>query len=70
MGFLVIILALEVWPMVTLIRWRVAAARGRRAWQPVPSIAKRIATISYLEAVLVIAMVVAAVMVARGYGSA
>lgn len=70
MGFLVIILALEVWPMLTLIRWRVAAARGGRAWQPVLSIANRIAAISYLEAVLVSAMVVAAVMVARGYGSA
>src|SRR5688500_3780698 len=28
MGFLVIILALEIWPMITLIRWRGALRRG------------------------------------------
>jgi putative membrane protein len=70
MGFLVLILALEIWPMITLIRWRVAAARQGDAWRPDEAAAARIRTISYGEAALVIAMVIAAVMMARGYGSA
>lgn len=49
MDFFVLILALEIWPMITLMRWR---------------------TISSIEAALVIAMVIAAVMMARGYESA
>src|SRR5688572_25288646 len=28
MGFLILILALEIWPMVTLIRWRIRDSRG------------------------------------------
>ena len=57
------ILALEIWPMVTLIRWRVRAGRGepldvRRA--------HTFARISQIEALLVIAMVLAASAMARG----
>jgi putative membrane protein len=64
MGLLVLILLLEIWPMVTLIRWRIAAKRGstidtRRA--------AVFARVSYLQAVLVILMVCAATAVARGY---
>jgi putative membrane protein len=69
MSLLVIILLLEVGPMITLIRWRQIAGRGTSAWNPNPAAARRIARISYLEAVLVIAMVFAAVAMARGYGS-
>ena len=68
MGFLAIILVLEIWPMVTLIRWRQIAGRGTSAWNPNPAAARRIAKISYAEAVLVICMVFAAVAMARGYG--
>ena len=69
MSLLVIILLLEVGPMITLIRWRQIAGRGTSAWNPNPAAARRIARISYVEAVLVIAMVFAAVAMARGYGA-
>ena len=70
MGFLVIVLALEIWPMVTLIRWRAALARGQTADAVVNAgTARRIATISHIEAALVVLMVFAAVAMARGFGS-
>ena len=69
MGFFVIILALEIWPMITLVRWRQIAGRGTSAWNPNPAAARRIARISRIESVLVIAMVFAAVAMARGYGA-
>ena len=69
MAFLVIILVLEVWPMVTLIRWRQIAGRGTSAWNPNPAAARRIARISRIEAALVVGMVIAAVAMARGYGA-
>ena len=70
MGFLAVILALEVWPMITLIRWRAATARGT----PPESVAdvaraRRIATISHVQATLVALMVFAAAAMARGYGA-
>jgi putative membrane protein len=68
MGLLLAILVLEVWPMVTLIRWRIASAKrtgpNTNAW---PRTARRIAAISTLQAVLVAAMVLVAVAMARGY---
>jgi putative membrane protein len=70
MTFLVVILLLEAGPMITLIRWRQIAGRGTSAWNPNPAAARRIARISFVEAGLVIAMVFAAVAMARGYGQA
>ena len=69
MGFLVVILALELWPMIALIRWRSALRRGDSP-ETVVSIetARRIAIISHVEATLVVLMVFAAVAMARGYG--
>jgi putative membrane protein len=65
MGLLVLILVLEVWPMMTLIRWRIAHRKG----QPIDTApAARMATISYLQAFLVVAMVFAATAMARGIG--
>jgi putative membrane protein len=63
MGLLIVILMLEVWPMVTLIRWRVQNAKGQT-----PDVARAgaFATISYVQAVLVILMVFAATAMARG----
>jgi putative membrane protein len=63
MTLLVLILLLELAPMVTLIKWRVAQARGnaldtRRA--------KVFARISHAEALLLMLMVVAATGMARG----
>ena len=69
MGCLAAILVLEVWPIATLVRWRRAAARGGSSWTPDLGQAAMVRVISYVEAVLVIAMVTAAVMMARGYGT-
>jgi putative membrane protein len=69
MGFFVAILLLELWPAITLMRWRRMAARSGSSWTPDSSVSGRMRTISYLEAVLVVAMVCAAVMMARGYGA-
>jgi putative membrane protein len=67
MVLLGVILVLETVPMLTLIRWRVVAARGER---PDTGMAPRLAIISYVEAVLVVLMILAATAMARGYGSA
>lgn len=67
MGLLALILLLEIGPMVTLIRWRRAVARG----EPVDThLASRLARISFLQAALVMLMVLAATGMARGYGAA
>jgi putative membrane protein len=66
MGLLLGILLLELWPMVTLIRWRIVVAKGGL---PDPSPAAAIARISYVQALLVILMVLAATAMARGIGA-
>jgi putative membrane protein len=60
------ILLLELRPMITLIRWRVLVAKGVL---PDPSPAPALARISYIQALLVILMVLAATAMARGIGS-
>jgi putative membrane protein len=67
MGLLVAILVLELRPMVTLIRWRRLVARG-----DVPDTrgASRYAQVSFVQAALVVLMVLAATAMARGYGVA
>ena len=70
MGFLVVILALEVWPMITLIRWRAALGKGAAPETVAdPGAARRIAIFSHVQATLVVLMVFAAVAMARGYGA-
>jgi putative membrane protein len=66
MAMLITILCLEVWPMVTLIRWRLAVRRGERVRT---DRASSMAWISMVEAVLVILMVFAATAMARGLGA-
>jgi putative membrane protein len=66
MALLLVILCLEVWPMVTLIRWRLALRRGERVRT---DRASSMAWISRIEAVLVILMVFAATAMARGLGA-
>lgn len=66
MGLLALILALEVWPMVTLIRWRLQMGRGTTVDT---SPAARIATISLVQTVLTVLMVLAATAMARGLWS-
>lgn len=65
MSLFVLVLGLEVWPMVTLIGWRRRVARG----EPVDTGAARsLARISFLQAGLIVLMILAATAVARGYG--
>lgn len=63
MTLFVLILLLELVPMITLIKWRVAKARGAI---PDTGRAKVFARISHAEALLLILMVVAATGMARG----
>jgi putative membrane protein len=65
MALLVLILALELAPMIALIRWRVQVAHGE---QPDTHLAPRFALISRVQAGLVVLMVLAATAMARGYG--
>lgn len=65
MALLLIILALEIWPMITLIQWRI---RSRRGELPDTTPAAAMARISRVQAVLVILMVLAATAMARGLG--
>ncbi len=68
MGLFATLLLLEAWPMVTLIRWRIAVGRG--VLPPGgPRTAARLARVSEVEVVLVVLIVLAAVAMARGYGA-
>lgn len=85
MTLFVVIVALEIWPMMTLIRWRIAIGRAGAASAQVagaagspgvvpagavnPAVARRVATISYIEGLIVAVMVFTAVAMARGYGA-
>ncbi len=66
MGLFVLILILEVRPIVTFGRWRREVARGGT---PDLRSAPALGTISYVQAAILLAMVVAATAMARGYGS-
>jgi putative membrane protein len=69
MGLLALILILEFWPMITLIRWRRSFSAGESAERLMTRGAgKRIATISHIEAFIVVVMVFVAVALARGFG--
>ena len=69
MALFVLILVLESWPMLTLIRWRLAL-RGAATPESFahPATARRIAMLSHIEALLLVLMVFAAAAMARGYG--
>ncbi|HKA60269.1 MAG TPA: DUF2214 family protein [Gemmatimonadales bacterium] len=64
MGLLVLILLLEIWPIVTLIRWRTAV---RRDVTVDLAAAGPLARISRIQAALVVLMVFAATAMARGF---
>jgi putative membrane protein len=68
LGLFGAIFVLELYPMVTLIRWRRAASRNGDDWLPPEPTARRIAGIGHMEALLVIIMVALATAMARGYG--
>ena len=65
MGLLAVILLLELWPMTTLIRWRMQRGRGE---SPDLGRAATFARISEIQALLVILMVFAATAMAGGLG--
>jgi len=70
MGLFLLLLLLELWPMLTLMRWRRTFSAGESAERLMTSgPGRRIATISHIEALLVVAMVFVAVALARGFGS-
>ena len=70
MGLFLLILLLEIWPMVTLMRWRRTFSAGESAERLMTrGSGRKIATISHFEALLVVAMVFVAVALARGYGT-
>lgn len=64
MGLFLLVLGLEIWPMITLIRWRRAMGRNQTA---AFGAARRIARISTIEAFVIVLMVFVAVAMARGY---
>jgi putative membrane protein len=66
MTLLLLILILEISPMLALIRWRTQVGRGEL---PDTRPAGRFARVSFLQAVLVRLMVLAATGMARGYGA-
>jgi putative membrane protein len=67
MGLFAAMFLLELGPMIALIGWRRAVARGA---VPDTRAASRFARISFVQAVLVVLIVLAATAMARGYGMA
>ena len=63
MGLFMVVLALEIWPSTTLMRWR------RKKSQPDARDVGRIEIISYVQCALVAGMALASVAMARGYGA-
>lgn len=68
-GLFLVIILLELWPAITLMRWRRAFSAGESAERLMTSGAgRKIATISHIEALLVVVIVFVAVALARGFG--
>ena len=65
MTLFVLIVALEIWPMITFIRWRSIVRRGGR---PDTSRARTLYAITHAEMALAVVMVFVASFMARGYG--
>lgn len=68
MGGFVLIFALEISPMMTMMRARLALRRGADVAPIVVPAAKRIAIIGHLQATIALIMIFLAVAMARGYG--
>jgi putative membrane protein len=65
MALFVAIVALEVWPMVTFIRWRAVRGRGRT---PDTSRARALYMVNHVQLALAVLMVFVAAFMARGFG--
>jgi putative membrane protein len=68
MGCFALIFALEIWPMLTLMRVRLALRRGTDPAPIVAPAAKGIAIIGHVQATIALVMVFLAVALARGQG--
>ncbi len=66
MALVVAIFALEVWPMVTFIRWRGARRRGG---VPDTSAARRLYLVNHVQLALAVLIVFVAGFMARGFGA-
>ena len=64
MALVVVLLLLEVWPMVTFIRWRAARGRGR---VPDISSSRALYIVTHIEMALVVLIVLVAAFMARGF---
>ena len=65
LGLFLLVVALEIWPMVTFIRWRAALARGAT---PDTSAATTLSRVNHVELALVVIIVFVAAFMARGVG--
>jgi len=65
MALLGTIILLEIWPMTTFIRWRVAIGRGE---EPDVRRARQLWIVNHVEMLLAVAMVFVASFMARGFG--
>jgi putative membrane protein len=65
MTLFVLILLLEIWPMASFIRWRMAVGRGG---QPDTTRARELYLVNHIEMALVVLMVFVASFMARGIG--
>ena len=61
----VLIVVLEIWPMVTFLRWRAAVRRGG---VPDTAAARALYQVNHVQMVLVVTMVFVAAFMARGFG--
>lgn len=68
MGCFVLIVMLEVWPMLVMMRARAALKQGVDALARVAPAARRVAVIGHVQATLALVMIFMAVAMARGYG--
>ena len=66
LGLFILLLMLEIRPMVTLIRWRIARAKGA---SPDTSSARALYRLNHIELGVVVVMVFVAAFMARGFGA-
>jgi putative membrane protein len=66
LALFVLVVGLEVWPMMTFIRWRRALAQGR---QPDVRAARALYVVNHVELVIVVVIVFVASFMARGFGA-
>jgi putative membrane protein len=65
MGLFLLVVALEIGPMVTFMRWRAAVGRGVL---PDTSAAPTLHTVNHIELAVVVVIVFVAAFMARGFG--